>query len=140
VVKDQCCEAIPLAVTQEQVRMKLPGQIGARTRRWILDELVPISRREVRRLYPWRLDHVELPRDPHTGEFIADYPTFYRCLNFEPETRRCLAYDDRPDECAGYPEYGGPIDRAIALPPRCSFRADIGEPIEDWQPVTIGRR
>lgn len=134
----QCCEAIPLATTQEEVRKKLPFEIDARTRRWILEELVPISAKEARRIAPWRTDDA-VQMGPQG--WIVDYPTYYRCRNYDPETRLCSSHDDLPPTCKEYPYYGhGRPMPGMHLPPRCSFRADVGEPIEEWQPVTVTRK
>ena len=114
-----------------------PDEIDDRTRRWVLEELTPISRREGLDMRPdlrgrntltWARDHWE-----------ATYSSFYLCSNFDVDTRRCSAYDDRPPVCAGYPHYGKPprADAVPALPPECSFNVDYGLPVADWQPVPL---
>lgn len=123
------------------MRATPPWRVDARTRRWVLEDLVPLTPKEVKRIAPWRFDHVELMVDPKTGEWVSDYPTFYRCLNYDEDTRRCLIWEDRPNVCRDFPHYGpgGTVPPGINLPPRCAFRADIGEEVEEWQPVKIGR-
>jgi Fe-S-cluster containining protein len=52
-----------------------------------------------------------------------------RCDVFNPNTRRCDAYDDRPPICSNYPAYGEPLtpghDKANAIPLICAFQADV---------------
>lgn len=52
------------------------------------------------------------------------------CDAFDPETRTCLAYDERPPVCSSYPWYGKPPDNGAIASLRCSFWADV--PKEDW--------
>jgi Fe-S-cluster containining protein len=108
-----CCSPVSLAWTQDDVRRMMPFQIDDRTRRWVLEELHPLTRREAR-------------------------PTYYRCDNYDPGTRQCTAYDDRPGVCRDHPTYGQPVNPGASLPPGCSYRADIGQPVDpDWTPVTL---
>lgn len=136
-----CCSPITLAFTQEDVRRLLPAQMDARTRRWILHELVPISRREGKARSPWT-DHAAM--HIRAGKFDPGYSHFYECRNFDRTTRRCTAYEDRPDVCRDYPYYGAKtLQPNIALPAWCSFRADIGKPVEpepDWQAIELTRK
>ena len=65
------------------------------------------------------------------GRLLADRfgnpssPFFFRCSNFDAATRQCADYDNRPDMCRGYPWYGQAPRRDAALPPDCSFKADL---------------
>jgi Fe-S-cluster containining protein len=52
------------------------------------------------------------------------------CDAFDPKTRTCLAYDDRPPICSNYPWYGQNPDAHSIASLRCSFCADV--PKEDW--------
>lgn len=58
------------------------------------------------------------------------YPFFYSCPSFDLETRRCTDYDNRPPVCRGYPWYDRGPSLATSLPPECSYREDIGQPVE----------
>jgi Fe-S-cluster containining protein len=40
------------------------------------------------------------------------------CPDFDPETGKCLIYEDRPQECRDFPT--SPVD--IAALPRCTYR------------------
>jgi Fe-S-cluster containining protein len=72
-------------------------------------------------------------RDVVTGQLSETF--YFRCRHFDRETRRCTDYENRPAMCRDYPWYGGEPQEAAALPPTCSFRADIGE-----VPVAITRK
>jgi Fe-S-cluster containining protein len=50
----------------------------------------------------------------------------FNCDQFDPKTRMCMAHDDRPPICQGYPWYGQrpTFEKADDLPRTCSFRAD----------------
>lgn len=138
----RCCHPVSLPFSQFAVQTNAKGteNMNPRTRRWVLEELVPISRREgleMRRdlrgsgSLTWVRDHFE-----------AGYSFFFLCRNFDPDTRLCAAYDDRPDVCSGYPHYGQRprADAIPKLPPECSFRADYGQPVmpaADWQPIPL---
>jgi Fe-S-cluster containining protein len=56
---------------------------------------------------------------------------FYQCDIFDPVTRRCTDYSNRPEVCRGYPWYGSAPDANKALPLMCSYRADAGLPVAD---------
>ncbi len=64
---------------------------------------------------------------------IVAWSFFYSCDRFDPETRSCTDYENRPPLCRDYPFYGAPLDdpwnKAKALPETCAFRADIGQPV-----------
>lgn len=104
--------------------------LSERTRRWLLDDLTPMSRRDVLAREPWLLDANEprLSRSPDGGDLFI--PFFYSCRWFDRETRRCTNWEDRPEPCRAYPWGDGPPDHTAALPPTCSFRADIGQTVE----------
>jgi Fe-S-cluster containining protein len=94
-----------------------------------------------------RSDGRNMVRDWSRGysEFIIDgdvrlVPAFYyRCDRYDPTERRCTDYDNRPDCCRGYPWYGDPPDTHKALPPTCSYNADIGRPVAEMPVELQGR-
>lgn len=57
------------------------------------------------------------------------------CDRYDPVTRRCTVYEDRPPICRDYPWYssGRTPDSEERLPAGCSYRAD-------WQPVKMLER
>jgi Fe-S-cluster containining protein len=99
------------------------SEIPIEDRRWAARSLRPMSPREAYRLAPWLRGKKH--RDGSTG--VLSDPFFFRCIHFDRETRRCTDYENRPAMCRNYPWYGGEPQEAAALPPTCSFRADIGE-------------
>lgn len=139
-----CCDPVAIIYTQEFVRKLDPRKrrelIGARSTRWILEELEPIPWEEGMAMSP----HLNSGRTEMHVQGIGKVEIgtqFYRCRNLDPETRRCMAYDDRPPECSGYPWYDGTPDqydeelkRATPLPARCSFNADLGRPVAVERP------
>jgi hypothetical protein len=53
---------------------------------------------------------------------------FSDCDRFDPTTRRCLAHDERPPICSGYPWYGGRNSvrqEPHPLDPGCAFNEDV---------------
>ncbi len=59
------------------------------------------------------------------------------CDAFDPETRRCTVYDERPPVCSGYPFYGRPPRMDGAMYPWCGYISDIEpEPV----PVALCRK
>lgn len=103
--------------------------------RFFREHLTPYRRRDGRTMTPWNSGWSEFVIDGHPQLIAAHY---YKCDNYEPETRRCMDYDNRPDVCRGFPWYGdGPDDHKV-LPPTCSFNADIGMPVAPLDvPVTV---
>lgn len=132
----QCCELIILSFPQTDALAD--PTIDERQREWIVRELVPLSPREVTERFPWqsttaRVRHAD-------GTLSSDYPNFYTCVNYDPDSRLCTRYEDRPPGCRGFPFYGMPPDPKVRLPPRCSFRADVGQKVESWTPVAPPRK
>jgi hypothetical protein len=52
------------------------------------------------------------------------------CDAFDPQTRTCLAYDERPPVCSDYPWYRKSPGNDQIASLRCSFWADV--PKEEW--------
>jgi Fe-S-cluster containining protein len=136
----QCCEVVSFPLTQAEVGRIPPWQIDERTRRWVTEDLKPMSRRRVRQLRPDLIDGpARVGKHPVSGEMILAM-VFYSCRLYDPDARRCTDWADRPDVCRGYPdgyESVGWPNPAMNLPPRCSFNADLGRPVEAWQPVEL---
>jgi Fe-S-cluster containining protein len=132
-----CCDPVTLSVTQLEV-IRAKG-VSSRTREWILHDLSPMSRREAKAKAGWLWSRT-------IGETLIEnvMPFFYRCRWFDEESRSCTNYDNRPLPCAGYPWGDQPPRRDAALPPTCSFREDIGKPVEPmpskWQAVILRKK
>lgn len=95
----RCCDPVTLPATRAALLRKNPS---AKNRRWL---------RNLRRV----------------GKGKDGRSFTYRCPSFDPESRRCLIYDRRPEVCADYPWYGEkPSDRrAEALFPECGYRSEV---------------
>lgn len=128
-----CCSPVAMPYTQDDVRRTMPGQMHPENRRWILEDLVPISRREGLARSPYMDSGPTFLRRPDDS-VVEQWTWFFECRHYDPETRTCGNYEHRPPMCSGFPWYGDAPDRTKALPHECSFRADIG------QPVTIGSK
>lgn len=125
-----CCDPVTLPWTQRQVQMTLPGSImDAETRRWVLEDLTPISRREGLRRTPWLQREGAVVIAFMGDEVIVDAHSYYDCKHFDRETRRCTNYENRPQPCRDYPWYDGTPTPAAALPGWCSFNADVGREV-----------
>lgn len=107
----------------EAVRMPF-SELDAEHRRWILNDLTPMPYREGMAKAPQLAG-----RDLATADGEMASVFFYRCRWFDAETRQCMNYENRPAVCSGYPWGGGPPRPDAALPPACSFNADVGRPV-----------
>ena len=66
--------------------------------------------------------------NPVIGKYdLTDYGgNFYRCAQFDTGTKECMAHNDRPNVCSGFPWYGGaPRVGPLWQYPECSYRDDI---------------
>lgn len=108
-----------------------------RDRRWVLEHLTPLPKTKARLdasgMSQGGVSYVILD----SGEMVPMETHFYSCDLFDPETRRCTAYDQRPPICRDYPWYGDPPDPSKAIPKTCVHRTEIGQtPV----PVPVRRR
>src|SRR5437868_6335194 len=130
-----CCDPVMSAISPLDMAKMAPWEVDERTRRWYLEELTPLPRKEALARMPWLTQggKTALGLDGRTGDVVIAFSMFYKCAQFDPETRRCRDYDNRPQPCRDYPFSGKAaaelthMDRATALPPSCSYRADLGE-------------
>jgi Fe-S-cluster containining protein len=132
-----CCDPVTLPFTQQEA-IEATG-LMPRTRDWILHDLTPISRKEAKRKAAWVWsDRIGAKKMSEVMQF------FYRCRWFDPESRLCSNWQNRPLPCSGYPWGDDPPRPEAALPPTCSFRADIGKPVEpmpeEWQQIILSRK
>jgi Fe-S-cluster containining protein len=94
-----------------------------------MDELKPLNPRIAYERAPWLKARRGQLRIGAAGSVLR---FFYECSNYDRETKRCMAYDDRPPACRAFPTKvtGRWPDGRVSLPPACSYRADVGLPIE----------
>lgn len=132
-----CCEAIALRVDPDVVRDIVRG-FGGPIRD--LDKLhrffSPISKEEAARRNP-RLVAVHENHDRATYARLGPYrydwthlplATYWECNQYDPASKQCLAYEDRPHTCRDFPAYGkaAPTAELLAPWPTCGYWADIG--------------
>jgi Fe-S-cluster containining protein len=104
--------------------------------------LTPIRRADGRRMVPWNSGWSEVVVQGKAMLMAAHY---YKCDRYDTETRRCTDYENRPVVCREYPWYGEPPDPLKSLPPTCSYREEIGLPVEPFDvpvpdPTTRAKR
>jgi Fe-S-cluster containining protein len=102
--------------------------------RFALEHFTPIKRRDglAMATYMDNGGKTSMAEDYLSPPIVA-FTYFYACDRYDPVSRECTAYDERPPLCSGYPFYGKPLgdpwNTNKALPEECSFRADIGQPV-----------
>lgn len=66
---------------------------------------------------------------------MADGGWELACDRFDPDARRCTAYDERPPICRDYPWYGREPGSHTALLPRCGFWLDVADELRpvEWR-------
>lgn len=128
-----CCDPVVLPYTQRQVAGMLPDEyLTADERRFVLEDLTPITRRDGMARASYLSAGVTVMGQPGSPESVVlAWSAFYTCRHYDPETRRCGNYANRPRMCREYPWYGDGPDPAKALPGPCAYRADRGETPEE---------
>jgi Fe-S-cluster containining protein len=109
-----CCRVLTLEQAPEEVQataavcsvLGIPSDAIFAAQHWH-----PLTREEAMRRNPFYVHH--LPPDAH----------FYSCDQLGDDGR-CMAYEERPLVCRGYPWYEQPV-RAMELPdPDCGYSYD----------------
>lgn len=118
-----CCDPVMLPYSRIQAETAGPD-MDPLNRRWVLEDLTPISRREGMARSPYVKDGLTILGDQRTGEAHWFWSFFYDCKHYDAENKRCTNYENRPPICRDYPWYDGGVDTQKALPLECSFRAD----------------
>lgn len=129
-----CCDPVVSPFTLDMLRRIPPWELdedGRADRAFMLEHLTPLPRREgiARARY---LTQGGVTFGMIAGELVEVWSQFYSCDRFDPETRRCTAYDERPPMCRDYPWYGDPPDPRKALPTTCTHLTELGR-----QPVPV---
>lgn len=100
-----CIGACCCALVQSENKTSLRAILGEQTveneqeRTYIDDMLYPISEREVQRRFRRYYGA--------TGGVTGGGEQAYACRHWNPKTKLCKAYEQRPNMCRGYPSYGG---------------------------------
>lgn len=122
-----CCNPVVLPFTKVDVELGIV-QVGAEERRWVLEDLTPMSRRDAKVLAAYQFERPSM--GILGGKPISDPPMYYRCRNFDETTKECAIYDHRPPACSHYPWYGNEPHPNMAIPPQCGYNLDVGrEPV-----------
>ena len=124
-----CCNPVALPYTPTEAALN--NGLAADERVWVRDDLTRLPTSEGLRRAPW-LRGIDMVAKIG-GEFVRMNPVFYECRHYDAGANRCTNYDDRPAVCSDYPWYQMPgVEReAAAIPPSCSFNADVGRRVED---------
>lgn len=130
-----CCHPFQMPYSPADIeRMTKLGRLDPNEAAFYRDHLTPMPRREARRLIGHWAGPFSVFVDQVTQEITTVWQHYYRCDLYDAETRRCTDYEHRPDVCRDYPWYGTGPDPNKVLPPTCSYRADVGLPVE---PVAV---
>lgn len=112
----------------QQSFLEMNFERDTRQHEWVVNDLTRIPASEGFRVHT-QLRGVRM-LDQWGNEAV---PVFYRCRHYDDETNRCTSYDSRPDTCRDFPfGYGSTREmrEAMALPPSCSFNADLGREVQ----------
>lgn len=119
-----CCNPVTLPMTQLEAAKN--SSISPDEKFWITQILVPITRSDAKERAPHLFSHGKRVVDDKGRPVPIHY---YVCGWYDEETKLCTNHEGRPDTCRGYPWYGDAPKSNAALPPTCSFREDIGQPV-----------
>lgn len=76
---------------------------------------------EAREKAPYLYDRHLAATPDGPGEILLS-PNVFRCANFDPDTKLCRIWDDRPDVCRDYPLYGrSMVHPNAAIPSTCGY-------------------
>ena len=93
----KCCEAIYLSENIEEVRrISLSETFSGNdksTAKFILENWIPLTFEEARKINPYLVKE---------GDFSKNW---YKCNQFNKESRLCNVHHERPNVCSGYPFY-----------------------------------
>jgi len=126
-----CCDPVILPYSKFEAQTMHPMHrkelFTEREWRWLMEELEPMPRKEGLAKAPYLGAGVTYGRV--AGQEIVLYSHFYRCSNFDVETRSCTSYHDRPEVCSEFPWYGAQPNPTKAISPRCSYNEDLGREV-----------
>lgn len=125
-----CCDPVTLPFDYSHL-LEWARNMSDRDAHWVRTAIMPMTPIEAYQHEPW-LRRADLVSSVQANGIVMDGDSvfFYRCRWFDRDARQCTQYDKRPDVCRVYPwPDGTPLD-GVALPPTCSFRADLGQSVE----------
>ena len=122
-----CCEPYAMMYSPADID-RLAARIDPDELAFMREHLTPMKRRDGRRMAPWNSGFTEFVDADGHPQLIASH--YYKCDRYDPVAKVCTDYDNRPDVCRGFPWYGRGPDPSRLLPPTCSYRTDIGQPVE----------
>jgi Fe-S-cluster containining protein len=121
-----CCDPFMMVFSPSDITILGP-QLDPDERAFYDAHLTPIRRADGRRMVAhWSSGWSEFIID---GEAKMVPAFYYQCDRYDAVAKRCTDYENRPDVCRDYPWYGEPPDPSKALPPTCSFLADVGREV-----------
>jgi len=120
-----CCSPVMLPFSRIDAETAPPDKMEPENRRWVLEDLTPISRREGLRRTPYVESGLTIYGNEHTGESYWFWSFFYECKHYDAATKQCMNYENRPPMCKGFPWYGEAPDPLKSLPEHCSFKKDV---------------
>lgn len=130
-----CCHPFQMVFSPTDIdQLERAGRLDPDELAFYRQHLTPMRRRDGRRMVKDWAGPFSVFVDQDTQQLVTVWQHYYRCDRYDVETRRCGDYEHRPDVCRGFPWYGDPPDRDKSLPPTCSYRADVGLPVE---PVAV---
>lgn len=120
-----CCDPVVLPYSQLDVRL-MGGLDNSADTDFVVNVLRPMRRSDGLQRAAYLSAGVTVMGRPGTPEStVLVWSMFYECPRFDPETRRCTDYANRPPLCREYPWYGDEPDAAKALPTDCVYREDL---------------
>lgn len=123
-----CCDPVIMPMTMREMRERalVADDWERASTAFVLEHFTELSQREGMRRAPWMADAMRGKSGLLFQGRVIPQPVYYECDQYNSETRECMAYDDRPPFCRGFPFHGGPPQQGL-LPPACEFKRDIGE-------------
>lgn len=124
----RCCDPVVLPWTP-QLLERTTGIIDDRTREWALHEIKLLPRREGLARTRGYIAQGGITTALVNGTAVTMFSHFYECQWYDPDTRTCGNYDNRPSVCRGFPWYDDPPDHRKAIPDECEYNLDVGRPV-----------
>lgn len=118
----KCCEVIALPIPPEH----LDPASGMRyvDSKFMFENFVPVDAETARSINP----HIIIESEELLN---GTEQYFYTCKQYDKENKLCMAHEQRPHVCSGFPWYNKPIHNiALRMHMSCSYWEDV--PVEAW--------